>query len=180
MAEDRAALVARARRVVGSRPDAEDAVHDALLKALLRSADLRDEGRTAAWLARIVERQARDGVRALQRALRHTDTAVDLERIAGPPTATESCVCALAQVSALRPTYSEVVLRVDEAGEPLATVAQALGLSVNALTVRLFRARGALRALIAKHCGASKRSLGACSCAERGTCAQREAGSGRR
>lgn len=169
-ADDRAALVARAWRLTGSRPDAEDAVHDAVLKALLRSDELRDERRTAAWLARIVERQAQDGVRIAHRAQRRTDTEVVLERIACPPTATALCVCARAQVAALRPAYSEVVLRVDEAGEPPVAVARALGLSVNALTVRLFRARVALRALIEAHCGTTKRSLGSCLCAARGSC----------
>ena len=156
--------------MVGSRTDAEDAVHDAVLKALLHSAALRDEHRTAAWLARIVERQAHDGVRLGQRRMRLTDTETELEGIASPPTPTLSCVCARAQMAALRPAYSEVVLRVDERGEPLAVVAQELGVSVNALTVRLFRARRALRALITEHCGAWKRSLDTCSCAERGAC----------
>lgn len=46
---------------------------------------VRDVGRTAAWVARIVEHRARDGARAAQRALARTDTEIDLDRIPAPP-----------------------------------------------------------------------------------------------
>lgn len=53
--------------VLGSQTDAEDATHDAALKAWQRFADLRDTERFEAWFGRILVNACRDRLRSRRR-----------------------------------------------------------------------------------------------------------------
>jgi RNA polymerase sigma-70 factor (ECF subfamily) len=81
------------------------------------------------------------------------------------------CWCVLAQAACLKPEYAEILRRVDIDGLAVTIVAGELGLSSNNAMVRLHRARKALRARMAEHCGTtSARSCSDCGCEERGCC----------
>ena len=173
-ARHRSRLLGRAKRTVGLLADAEDVVQDAAVVALERAADVREPARLSAWVGRIVDRKAVDSARALSRArLRQGRTEVHLEEVAAPGPAPNTCFCVRAQARVLRPHHAEVLLRIDERGERLAAVASELGVTTNALTVRLFRARAELRDTMKRHCGTtSARSCDDCGCLERACCLQ--------
>ena len=169
-ARERARLLRRAKRAVGSIADAEDVVQDAVLAAIRRAGALRDEGRLSAWVGRIVDRKAIDATRARARQARGR-VDIPTDHLATPLVVATPCFCVRAQASRLRPHHAEVLRRIDERGERLAVVATELGLTTNALTVRLFRARSELRDRMKRHCGTtSARSCDDCWCAERECC----------
>ncbi len=167
---ERARLLGRAKRRVGSADDAEDVVQDAVLAAIGRAGSLRDEVRLSAWVGRIVDRKAVDVTRARARQARG-QVDMSAAHLVTQPVVSATCFCVRVQARRLRPHHSEVLQRVDERGERLAVVATELGLTTNALTVRLFRARGELRDAMKRHCGTtSARSCDECGCAERACC----------
>lgn len=145
-------------------------MQDAAIAALLHAAELRDRGRASAWVARIVDRKAADVARAHGRQERvrgNFEEAGDVvAESAGPP-----CFCVRVQARRLRPAYAEVLERVDARGETIANVAAALGITTNALTVRLSRARAMLRDTLRAHCGTTApQSCADCGCLERRCC----------
>jgi RNA polymerase sigma-70 factor (ECF subfamily) len=64
LARHRPALLALAAGLVGYGPDAEDAVQEASMTALLRIGDLRDPGAVGAWLRTVVRNECRMRFRA--------------------------------------------------------------------------------------------------------------------
>lgn len=170
----RAGLVSRARRRIGGRTgtvaDAEDVVQDAAITALVHAGELRDAGRAEAWVARIVDRKATDVARAHGRyELLRGDMAEANDVAQEAPTA--RCFCVRVQARRLRPAYAEVLERIDERGESIAAVAADLGVTSNALTVRLWRARALLRDTLKAHCGTTApQSCADCGCLERRCC----------
>ena len=167
----RAGLVRRARRRVGSAPDAEDVVQDAALAAFALAHTLRDATRSAAWVARMVDHKATDLSRA---HTRYRHIRGDLREAQHVPTEdpVAHCFCVRAQARKLRPIYAEVLERIDERGESIPAVANTLGLTPNATTVRLSRARAELREAVKRHCGTTgPQSCEDCGCRERRCCA---------
>src|SRR5688572_32346081 len=72
------------------------------------------------------------------------------------------------QLERIRPEYADVLRRVDIEEEPLSSVAEALGITVNNATVRLHRARKAFREQLQAFCGtASMRACLDCACNDR-------------
>ncbi|MDX3966892.1 MAG: sigma-70 family RNA polymerase sigma factor [Bradyrhizobium sp.] len=65
---------------------------------------------------------------------------------------TAACMCLHKVLPALKPEYAEILRRVDLAEEPREAVAAALGLTIGNLTVRLHRARQALRRVLELTC----------------------------
>lgn len=75
------------------------------------------------------------------------------------------CRCSLGQLERMRPEYAEMLRHVELDEEPLAGVAASLGTTVNKATVRLHRAREALRTQLEALCGTdSVRACVDCSC----------------
>lgn len=150
--------------------DAEDVVQDAAVAALVHAAELRDADRAEAWVARIVDRKATDAARAQCRVGPIRADVAEANEVAHEDEVAP-CFCVGVQARRLRPVYAEVLERVDERGESIAVVAAALGVTPNALTVRLFRARAALRDSLKAHCGTTApQSCADCGCLERRCC----------
>ena len=73
----------------------------------------------------------------------------------------------LGQLDRIRPEYADMLRRVDIDEERLPEVASSLGITVNNATVRLHRARKALRDQLRSFCGVdSLRACLDCSCDE--------------
>lgn len=157
-------LLAFARRRVRSGADAEDLLQQALMKATEHAAELREPEHVRAWFYRILRRTIAD--HHAKWALREAKLemlAGDMEEATAEEVAV--CGCSLGRLEALRPDYASIVRRVDLDEEPLAEVAEALGITVNAATVRLHRARKALRADLLDFCGTCSASqCASCSC----------------
>ena len=62
------------------------------------------------------------------------------------------CTCLYALLPTLKPEYAEILRRVDLLGEPRQQVAAALGVTVNNVTVRLHRARQAIKRALLEWC----------------------------
>jgi RNA polymerase sigma factor (sigma-70 family) len=161
---DRAAYLAFLRTRAPSHADADDIFQQSLLKAAQHAGDLRDGERARAWFFQIMRRTLAD-----ERA-RAAAAAAKLEAL-GPateaPVAEEApiCACCLRRLDELRADYAEILRRVDLDDEPLADVATALGITVNNATVRLHRARKALRDQLRAFCGTdSARACADCGC----------------
>jgi RNA polymerase sigma-70 factor (ECF subfamily) len=157
-------LLQVARSILREDPDAEDAVHDAVVQALRAADSFRAESQTSTWLHRVTVNAALMSVRKRKRE--HTRTPVspgsdsefdasaqltsDEER--GPAALLEARERNLRlhlAVAKLPPAYGEV-LRLCVFDElPLPEAARALGISASAVRTRICRARGFLRERLA-------------------------------
>ena len=70
------------------------------------------------------------------------------------------CACSLGQLEHIRPEYADILRHVDIEEQPLSEAAAALGITPNNASVRLHRARKALREQLQSFCGVS--SMRAC------------------
>ena len=159
-----------ARRRTGGRVSADEVLQQVAARALDHAGQLRQPERGRAWLFRIARNVLADELRARKRAalpLREDRLADEADARDG-----ESCRCVLTQVEMLKPTYATLLARTVLEGVPLTRVAAELGITPNNATVRLHRARAALRERMRAHCGTeSAAACHDCICDERGCCA---------
>ncbi len=142
-------------RRLGRRADAEEVLQGAYLKALEKGLPEAGDEAAVAWFHRVLRSALVDRVRRTgteQRAA--TRLAAELEAGSEPELRAALCACLEDALPALRPEYAEVVREVDLAARPLAEVAARRGITVNNATVRLHRARQALRRGLERLCGA--------------------------
>lgn len=138
-AAHRGELVAFVERRMGSRAIAEDLVQQAAVRALVGAEALRDARAGRAWLFTITRRLLSDYARA------RTEVPLVDEHAAEVEADELGCACVLENLEHLKPDFAHVLRRVVFDGAALADVAAELGLTTNAATVRLSRARTALR-----------------------------------
>jgi RNA polymerase sigma factor (sigma-70 family) len=127
------------------------------VKAMEKAATVEHEESTVAWFYRLLRNALIDQHRhqaTEERALeRHgQEVLVDAEQEDEPLQATV-CGCVSALVSTLKPEYAEIVRRVDLEGVSVQEVALASGITPNNASVRLHRARAALRKQLELTCG---------------------------
>ncbi len=153
------------RARLGSPADADDAFQQAILRAGEHAEQLRDRERAVPWFYRILRREivnrwtARDRERDATQLLAAEVSEAGEEELA-------TCACSLGLLQSVRAEYADVLRRLDVLEEPLPDVAASLGITVNNATVRLHRARKALRAELARVCGTeSARQCLDCDCA---------------
>ena len=142
-------------RRLGNAADAEDVLHGVILRAMEKAEALRDEGAVQGWLSRILASAIVDHHR--RQALRRRDeNDLLLQQGSSEPIGDESeaaaCECLHLILPALNTEYAQVIRRIDLEAEDRVAAAAALGLTVNALTVRLHRARGQLRQQLLEMC----------------------------
>jgi RNA polymerase sigma factor (sigma-70 family) len=163
---DRARFLAFVAKRVG--PDhAEDVLQGAVVRALAHVGDVRDDERVVAWFYRILRNAVADHWRE-RAASRRIDEALAAERwpeAAAPPDTTALCRCFEPLVATLAPDHAHILRRVDlEEARPV-DVAAELGVTANAASVRLHRARRALRERLLETCRAcAEHGCVDCSC----------------
>jgi RNA polymerase sigma-70 factor (ECF subfamily) len=166
LAAHRDELVAFVERRLGSRAVADDVVQQAAVRALVAANELRDARSGRAWLFRITRRLVADHLRSRLDAPLLDELASEDD-----DTAEFGCACVLANLEHLKPEFAHILRRVVFETAPLSAVASELGITVNAATVRLSRARTALKERLRAHCGTnSLRACLTCTCEERGCC----------
>jgi RNA polymerase sigma factor (sigma-70 family) len=154
-------------RRLGNAAEADDVLQGAILRAIKKAPDLRNEHAVRGWLARIisstiVDHQRREASRrrnerefSLHNPSFSTDEDID----------TAVCDCIHLILPTLKSEYSEVIRRPDLEGRDRVEVAAALGVTTNALTVRLYRARSDLRRrLMEMSVSCKEQSFLQCSC----------------
>lgn len=142
-------------RALGSTADAEDVMQQFYLRVLLRSADLRRQTSARTWLRRVLMSVLSDFRRRATRRRRAEADFARKEAALPPPEEDVDafiCKCLHKLLRVLKPEYAEVLRLVDLEEIPRSDVASRLGLSLNAVTVRLHRARRAMRQALELTC----------------------------
>lgn len=154
----RAAFVAFVRARVRDDALAEDIVQQGFTKSLDKLADLRDHESSVAWFYRVLRRAILDHARARGTSECHLERlAAELESAPEEPLPDDRaavCQCVLDVARGLKPEYAEAIQRIDVDGVPVKAFAEEAGVSASNAGVRVFRARQALRAEVARACGA--------------------------
>lgn len=159
-------------RRVGDDTFAEDLLQQCFIKALAHAHSLKQMDRAIPWFYRILRHALIDYYRARQtdtkRAQAFLDDAATLD-VQHVPSLDELqptiCACLDRLLLTLRPGYAELIRRIDLSGESLQSVAADLQLTTNNVTVRLHRARQALRQTLEEACGiCSKHGCLNCTC----------------
>jgi RNA polymerase sigma factor (sigma-70 family) len=161
LVENHRAFLRFLERRVGSRETAEDILQEAFGRAVHHADSLEDAESAVAWFYRLLRNAVIDHYR------RSATAAAALERFAGevepsappPDVRDEICACVARLASSLKPEYAAALAEVEVQGMPIKAFAEAHGLTANNASVRLFRAREALRRQVVAACG---------TCAEHG------------
>lgn len=157
LAESHRTLLAYLRRRFGDRAEAEEVLQLFMVRALEREAALRDEDSVRGWLGRVLASTIVDHQRrAISKRSRETHLEPQLLENIADEAAGEIdqavCACLHALLPSLRSDQAELIRRADLSGEPREAIAASLGVTLNALGVRLHRARGALKARLEEMC----------------------------
>lgn len=137
--------------VLGTRMDAEDAVHSGFVRALAQLGSCRQPERVREWLMQVIRNQARNARRAVQR---HATDATDVDTLTGSASPAQDAERAelgdelAAALAVLPPLQREVVLLHDLEGLPHAEIARQLDCSEVMSRQHLFVARRSLRATL--------------------------------
>ena len=143
-------------RRVSSSAIAEDILQNAYLRALEREGELRDGESGTAWFYRILRNAVIDFYRhrgVEDRAL--TQWAAELETTVEPDDLTRDIVCkCIARVlPSLNPGYARILRHIDLDEDSLNSYAKANNITVPNATVRIHRARQALKKALIATCG---------------------------
>lgn len=148
------------RRRLRNRDEAEEVLQRFILKALERSHGLRDVRTVRGWLGRVLATTIIDFQRAAA-TRRQREQGMDPDALANmaeeliePDREIDDavCQCLYKLLPTLKPGYAEIIWRADLLGEPRDRLAISLGITVNNVTVRLHRARQALKLRLEQLC----------------------------
>ena len=159
-------FTAFARSRLGDPALAEDAVQESLMKALVAEHQ-PDSGGAARWFYRILRRTIIDLYRrrdARERAL--AAYGADLDADAQADETRMLCSCFERLLPELPAQYEALIRRVDLEGVSATALAAEKGVTANALTVQLHRARARFRKLLEATCKVcAKHGCLDCGCA---------------
>lgn len=169
LAEQRAELVAFARRQVGDAALADDLVQLSFARAAERIEQLESADAARAWFFRLLRNAILDDRRRRGARSRATDALGREQPDAIEPVErqTRACQCVSRLAAALKPDYIEALERVEIGESSVKDFAKEKGISAGNAAVRVFRARQALKRSVAEACGACAEGGGCfdCSCA---------------
>jgi RNA polymerase sigma-70 factor (ECF subfamily) len=155
--EAREEFLAFLRQRLGNHDEAEDVLQRFTIRALERASDLRNVGSVRGWLGRILASVIVDHQRQATRR-RRREVAVestDIENVAALSDGdvdSAICNCLYKLLPTLKAEYAELIWRADLLGEPRDRIAASLGTTLNNVTVRLHRARQALKRRLEEMC----------------------------
>lgn len=160
------------RRRVGDEAVAEDILQQSFTRAVERSHSLNKEQSALAWFYQILRHTVADYYRSQGAEARRNEAVLQELTISGhhqepspDEIKTTVCACLHGLLPNLHGNYAELIKRIDLDGESPEQVAKELKISRNNLTVRLHRARQALRASLEDECGiCSKHGCLHCAC----------------
>jgi RNA polymerase sigma-70 factor (ECF subfamily) len=158
------------RRRTGSAADAEEILHGAYVRALEKGLPDADDEGVIAWFHRVLRNAVVDHARrraAESRAMERegAERAGDHEE---PELRAAVCACVHDVLPALKPEYADLVRQVDLEERRVTDVAERAGITANNASVRLHRARRALKTHLLRACGAcAAHGCLECTCARR-------------
>ena len=139
---------------LGNTETAEEVLQQFYLRAVSRAFDLRQRESILAWLYRLLSTVLADYARR-EATRRRQETAYAQHQALtreDPELESTVCTCLYALLPTLKPEYADILRRVDLLGEPRQQVAAALGVTVQNVTVRLHRARQAIKRALLLSC----------------------------
>ena len=160
LTENRSLFEAFLRRRVEDDFMVQDLLQQSLVKAIQQQHSLNNEESVVPWFYRILRNividyyrsqaseKARRGDFLEQAHVLADDHVPSLDEVKATV-----CRCLDDAISVLRPGYSDLIRRIDLAGEAVSAVAKDLQITPNNATVRLHRARQALRQTLENSCG---------------------------
>lgn len=140
---------------------AEEILQQSLAKAVEKRSSLKNEESVVSWFYTVLKNALIDYYRS--RASESDKNVAYLNELSilgsdkvAPADELEAAICACMNrlLPTLKPAYAEIIKRIDLDGESLDQVAKDLGTNTNNLTVRLHRARQALKTSLERSCGA--------------------------
>ena len=154
LVENHRRFLAFLERRVSDRAEAEDILQAAFVRGIEKSASIRDTESAVAWFYRLLRNALVDHYRrsGTERRMFSAD-ATEVSAAYQTEIRGEICACIRSLLPALKAEYAEMIQRVDLNEEPLAGVASALCITTNNATVRLHRARVALKKRLQRSCG---------------------------
>lgn len=170
--EQRSAFRAFLRKRLSDDVLVEDLLQQSLMKAVERSHELKKSDSAVSWFYRILRNAVADYYRAHAADQRKVEGLLQEMIVSGEdqtpalddlrPTV---CACLGTLLHHMRPAYADLIRRIDLEGESPAAVAKDLKVTSSNLTVRLHRARQALRVILEKACGVcTKHGCLSCTC----------------
>ena len=150
----------------------EDLLQQSLMKAVERGHELKKSESAVGWFYRILRNAVVDYYRIRAADNRKVEGLLR-EMVASGEDKTPAfddirpavCACLGTLLTEIRPTYADLIRRIDLEGESPAAVAKDLRMTPNNLTVRLHRARQALKAKLEQACGiCTKHGCLNCTC----------------
>lgn len=164
----------RLRAFVVSRTSSsgvDDILQSAALRAIERADSLQDPGKVLPWLYRIHRNIIVDRARASSSHQRMLERIEQMDRQEPEQQEAQTCACSLHLAHTLPTNYAKILELVDLQEQSVSQAAAQLGITPNNATVRLHRARKALRDTLANHCGVkTARECVDCRCAHDSCC----------
>jgi RNA polymerase sigma factor (sigma-70 family) len=172
LVEHEGAFRAFLRKRLSDESIVEDVLQQCLLRAVQHQHSVKNQESVVAWFYRVLRNAIIDYYRsrAAQETRREAfETEAGIVQQQEVPSLDEVkatiCACLDEVVGTLRPAYGELIRRIDLGGESTGAVAKALGISTTNATVRLHRARQALRNSLEEACGVcTKHGCLNCTC----------------
>jgi RNA polymerase sigma factor (sigma-70 family) len=144
-------------RRVGSREVAEDILHDSFLRGIHGAGAIRDRESVIAWFYRVLRNAVTDHHRSRGAEKRAHDrvlaTADATEEPFDEELMQQVCGCVGDLIGTLKPSYAQALRRIELDGVAVQTFADEAGITANNASVRLHRARDALRHQVIRTCG---------------------------
>jgi RNA polymerase sigma factor (sigma-70 family) len=152
--EMRAQFLAFLKSRLKSEDLAEEILQAAYVKSLEKSSDLKDDESVVAWFYRILRNAIVDHYRKAKIHKKALAATAKAEPVAEDPKLEKTvCKCVSALVPTMKPEFAQVLWKVDMEGAPVQEVAVQIGMTANNASVRLHRARKALRDQVIQVCG---------------------------
>lgn len=142
-------------RRLGSDHDADEVLQSAYVRAIEKGVPDDTEEGIVAWFYRVLRNAVIDATRRREAEQRGVER-LTREQLDATEDELRGAVCACVHdvLPALKPEYARVVREVDLEQRPVADVASDQAITVNNATVRLHRARRALKHQLLRTCGA--------------------------
>ena len=148
------------RRRVSDEAQVDDLLQQSMIRAVQSHHSIRSNESVVAWFYKILSHTLIDYYRSKGTEARRNDAFLKELTLSGddkePPldeVKSTVCACLNQLLPTLRSTYAELIRRIDLEEESPKLVAEELQISHSNLTVRLHRARQALRASLEQSCG---------------------------
>ena len=141
---------------VDSRATAEDILQSAFVRGIEKEDSLRGEESTVAWFYRLLRNAVIDHYRSKGTRSKFLEEWPEDLDVAGEPVEfvkNEICTCVTHVLEEIKPQYVEALNVVDIQERPISDLAKQTGISTNNATVRVHRAREALRKQVELTCG---------------------------